>query len=237
MDFLYKYCYKACFLPGESTPICLTGHSKRGDRAFSEQKARFLDFRLTIITLPAFFEEEAECIGRLFEAGLESLHLRKPGCSETEIRDLIETIAPQYRCRMIINGHHNLAKEYGLKGIHLNSTCETVPEGYDDMIVGRSCHSVSEAAHYGRICDYVFLSPVFDSISKKGYRTAFSLSELAASFKDGTLGHNVIALGGIDDSNIIPVAEAGFAGAALLGYIWENPLERFNTIRQKISSK
>ena len=95
MDFLYKYCYKACFLPGESTPICLTGHSKRGDRAFSEQKARFLDFRLTIITLPAFFEEEAECIGRLFEAGLESLHLRKPGCSETEIRDLIETIAPQ----------------------------------------------------------------------------------------------------------------------------------------------
>jgi hypothetical protein len=29
-----------------------------------------------------------------------------------------------------------------------------------------------------------------------------------------------MALGGIDDTNIVKVAETGFAGAALLGYIW-----------------
>lgn len=190
-----------------------------------------MDFLLTIITLPDFFDGETDCIERLFDTGLESLHLRKPGCSEPEMRQLIESIAPEYRRRLIIHSHFHLADEYGLNGIHLNSSYDGIPKGFEKMTVGRSCHSVSEASHYGRICDYVFLSPVFDSISKQGYRSAFSLPELSGAFKNGTLGGNVMALGGINGDNIIRLVETGFAGAAMLGYIWENPVGNFLKIK------
>lgn len=179
-----------------------------------------MDFRLAIITLPEFFSGETDCIARLSEAGAEYLHLRKPRCSETQMRDLIERIPPRYRRRLIVHGHFGLAKEYGLKGIHLSSSHESIPEGFEGMTIGRSCHSVEEASRFGKICDYVFLSPIFDSISKQGYRSAFSLEELSGAFRDGSLRKNVMALGGIDDTNIVKVAETGFAGAALLGYIW-----------------
>lgn len=179
-----------------------------------------MDFRLAIITLPEFFSGETDCIARLSEAGAEYLHLRKPGCSETQMRDLIERIPPRYRRRLIVHRHFGLAKEYGLKGIHLSSSHENIPEGFEGMTIGRSCHTVEEASRFGKICDYVFLSPIFDSISKQGYRSAFSLEKLSVAFRDGSLGKNVMALGGIDDTNIVKVAETGFAGAALLGYIW-----------------
>lgn len=201
-----------------------------------------MDFSLTIITLPGFFPEEPLCIGRLLDGGLQSLNLRKPGCDERQMRKLIERIPSRYRRRLILHGHFKLAKEYGLKGIHLDSSYESIPEGFSGMTVGRSCHTIREASRFGRICDYVFLSPIFDSISKQGYRSAFSLIELSRAFENGSLGDNVHALGGIDDTNIVRVAETGFAGAALLGYIWgradrpddaEKVTERFLKINEK----
>lgn len=37
--------------------------------------------KLIVITQPEFFEDEAAAITSLFDAGLEILHLRKPGAS------------------------------------------------------------------------------------------------------------------------------------------------------------
>ena len=166
-----------------------------------------MDFRLAIITLPEFFSGETDCIARLSEAGAEYLHLRKPGCSETQMRDLIERIPPRYRRRLIVHRHFGLAKEYGLKGIHLSSSHESIPEGFEGMTIGRSCHTVEEASRFGKICDYVFLSPIFDSISKQGYRSAFSLEKLSVAFRDGSLGKNV--MGG---SNALSCANMALAG-------------------------
>ena len=71
-------------------------------------------------------------------------------------------------------------------------------------------------------CDYLFLSPLFDSISKSGYRAAFTDGELRDAAARGLLGERVVALGGIRPELLPRVRELGFGGAALLGAVWRD---------------
>ena len=64
--------------------------------------------------------------------------------------------------------------------------------------------------------DYVTLSPIFDSISKQGYKSAFKLMELKNKIK----GKKVVALGGVTPDKFSYLKSIGFKGAALLGYFF-----------------
>ena len=68
--------------------------------------------------------------------------------------------------------------------------------------------------------NYVFLSPIFDSISKQGYRSAFDHATLKKAAHEGIIDHKVVALGGVTRQRISLLAEYGFGGAAMLGDIW-----------------
>ena len=82
----------------------------------------------------------------------------------------------------------------------------------------KSCHSVGELSTSCEY-EYVFLSPVFDSISKNGYKSNFELEEISQIFRTRSYS-NVIALGGIKAEYLPLLAETGFAGAAFLGYLF-----------------
>ncbi len=117
-------------------------------------------------------------------------------------------------------------------GVHLNSRNPQAPAGFAGT-VSRSCHSLEESRG---AADYVFISPVFDSISKAGYTAAFSLDELR-----GKVDSRCIALGGVEPCRLSQVADAGFGGAALLGYIWRDFSiseldKRINTLKTICSS-
>ncbi len=64
------------------------------------------------------------------------------------------------------------------------------------------------------------LSPVFDSISKRGYASAFALPQLEMARAEGIIDDKVIALGGVTADRLPAVRRMGFGGAALLGAIW-----------------
>ena len=74
--------------------------------------------------------------------------------------------------------------------------------------------------------DYCFLSPIYDSISKVGYKSNFEKKELHEAKQSGILTDKCIALGGVTPKHIPELIEMGFGGAAFLGYAWRNP-ERF----------
>ncbi|MDR3253081.1 MAG: thiamine phosphate synthase [Tannerella sp.] len=89
---------------------------------------------------------------------------------------------------------------------------------------------------------YVFLSPVFDSISKVGYRQGFTSEELLSYRMQGFINKRVIALGGIYAGNISEIRRYGFGGVAVLGALWEGYikdrdreklLERFRLLQDK----
>ena len=67
--------------------------------------------------------------------------------------------------------------------------------------------------------DYVFLSPIFDSISKQGYKGVFSENVLRNA--EGIIDAKVIALGGVTFSAIPWLQSLNFGGAAFLGDVWE----------------
>ena len=87
--------------------------------------------------------------------------------------------------------------------------------------ISHSCHSLEEVKEMKRKCDYVFLSPVFDSISKMNYNANYTPEEIKKAHKAGIIDKKVIALGGIDEDNIKQVKNYGFGGAAILGALWD----------------
>jgi len=175
--------------------------------------------KLIVLTLPYFIRNEAAHIAWLLHSGVDTVHVRKPDSTLEQCAALLRDIPEECRGRLVVHGHFSLCGEFGLKGVHLNSRNPTVPE-YFRGGVSCSCHSIEEAAWRKQRMDYVFLSPVFDSISKPGYSAAYSPRELAAAARRGLIDGKVIALGGVTASRIGMLREWRFGGAALLGDIW-----------------
>lgn len=163
------------------------------------------------ITHPLFFDGEAQAIESLLAVeGFWRVHVRKPGSTVSEVEQLLQAISPKYYPQISIHDHLGLAQKYGLGGVHLNSRCGTAPAGWKGL-VSRSLHSLAETGSY----DYAFLSPVYDSISKRGYKRAFEMSELAAR-----VDSRIFALGGVEPGKLPELEDAGFGGAAMLGCLW-----------------
>lgn len=173
--------------------------------------------KLIAITLPDFFPEEAGIINSLFEAGLERLHVRKPYSDCEALKSLLENIAPENYSRIVLHDHFDLAKELLLGGIHLNRRNSEVLQGFNGTL-SRSCHSIAELEESP--LDYLFLSPVFPSISKSGYGDGFSLERLKEAAEEGIITKRVYALGGICAGTIPLLRNIPFGGVAVLGALW-----------------
>lgn len=180
--------------------------------------------KLIVITTPTFFIEEDKILTTLFEEGLDYLHLRKPDTAPMFSERLLTLIPEQYRKRIVTHDHFYLKEEFNLMGIHLNHRNPNLPENYRGHI-SCSCHSLEEVKSRKSPCNYVFMSPIFDSISKQNYLSTYSAEEIRQASKDGIIDKKVIALGGIDAGNIPLIKDYGFGGAAILGDLWN----RFDT--------
>lgn len=195
--------------------------------------------RIIVISAPDFLPGEAEAVTALLEAGAWRVHVRKPEADAESIARLLEEFPQCYRSRLSMHDRHELAARFGVGGVHLNSRNPSVPDGFGGM-VSRSCHSIAELSQYSSVCDYMFLSPVFDSISKSGYTSRFSLEEIRRRIvagsdvatarmdvmsSDGDCRpvdwERVFALGGVCPDNVRLLEDVGFGGAAVLGYLWE----------------
>lgn len=135
-----------------------------------------------------------------------------------EMMHLIQHIHPMHYPKISLNDHHELALRYKLGGIHINSRNPNALQGYQGLI-SKSCHTIEELESI-QLFDYVFLSPIFNSISKANYQSAFTLDQLYTLAQRDIINEKVIALGGISATNIKQVKEIGFGGAALLGTLW-----------------
>lgn len=177
--------------------------------------------RIVVITAEPFAAGEAEVIRRLLDAGIDRIHVRKPGAGEEPLRRLIESLPVGCYPRLSLHDRLPLAAEYGLGGVHLNARNPAPPEGFRGL-VSRSCHTLGEVAEHAADTDYRFLSPIFDSISKSGYRAAFSEADLHDAAAQGIIDTRAYALGGVRPDLLPRVRACGFGGAALLGCIWRD---------------
>lgn len=162
---------------------------------------------------------EADSIASLLDSGTVNLmHLRKPDWHISELRNLISLVPERLHSRLKIHDHFQLLREFNLGGVHLNSRNPEAPASA--RASSKSIHSLDELMACKPQCyDYVTLSPIFDSISKPGYNSPFPKDLLL--LRPFLEGRTVIALGGVTEERIPLLKEAGFAGCAMLGSLWQ----------------
>jgi len=122
--------------------------------------------------------------------------------------------------KILVNGRADIALAAGAAGVHLpvngvpvEAVRKWVP---DEFIIGASTHSTEEAsAARDGGADFVVFGPVFETPGKgpaAGLKRLKAVAEALAPFP-------VIALGGIDDSNLHAVKDSGAAGLAAIRYL------------------
>lgn len=177
---------------------------------------------LVVITRPDCYEGEAEQITLLLNADPHFLlHLRKPEAAADDYRKILDRLPATELHRITLGGHHELAEDYPVGGVHLNGRGPAYTGIRHDLRLSRSCHSITELNHIEDYT-YVFLSPIFNSISKEGYQAAFSSEALTEACQSGIINSRVIALGGISAATLPLLAPYSFGGAAVLGAVWQN---------------
>ena len=185
--------------------------------------------RLIVVSPPDPFPGEPRLTARILEKLPVTLHLRKPGQTTEQIVDYLKQVPVALHPRIMVHGHEELLTCFNLGGIHFTEKARLaglrrirrLRQERPDTCISSAFHRIADIPDQDGLFDYIFLSPIFDSISKAGYRAAFDHNTLKR-FLSRT-GHAVIALGGIDAQRLDAAASLGFNGAAVLGAIWQAP--------------
>ena len=185
-----------------------------------------------IISNPTDFEGEISLIEQLLIDKSLVFHLRKPEKSCEELSEILRRISPKFYRQIVLQAHHDLLNKYKLKGVHFTemsrqklsdeSLISTVKIWRKKgLTVSFSLHSLEAIEQLPCKADYVFLSPIFQSISKVDYPSAFSVESLTHFFENRQSTVPVLALGGVSNDNIKTTQAIGFQGYALMGSVWK----------------
>ena len=144
-----------------------------------------------LFSYPTKLENETSIINNEMSSGNWDLfHLRKPDWTENEVMNLYNSLSDEVKQKTVIHQSGKL-----------------------------SCHSFEGIDAVEGKEEYCFLSPVFDSISKEGYKAKFDKEELKEFLKTERQ-LKVIGLGGVTEENYSELLELGFDGGAFLGSVW-----------------
>lgn len=186
---------------------------------------------LLVITPPDATSQVVQRYNTLLGLGAFKMLLRLPEADEVRYEECIRSISPRYRHRVILSDYYHLVPKAGLGGIHLKA--ERRPDwatwqqiAQTDFIT-TSVHSLEELEHLEFSPSMALLSPVFDSISKSGYKAAIDLKHCRERLPQ--IPFPVLALGGVTPDKIQICRDHGFSGGAVLGYLAED----INALRER----
>jgi thiamine-phosphate pyrophosphorylase len=194
---------------------------------------------MIVITSPIPITNEINTIHSLFESGMELLHIRKPDFSEAEIKSFLSEIKTDFRQRLVLHSHHQLAAQFDIDRVHFTERkrAATSKEDLNDQkekafTLSTSIHKMIDFEELSNVFDYAFFGPVFKSISKQNYISNLDFKKKLEQRKNNKIA--LVALGGITHDNIKTALKYGFDDVALLGNIWNsnNPIENFKLCQQ-----
>jgi thiamine-phosphate pyrophosphorylase len=194
--------------------------------------------KVIVISPSKVKENEIKNVIQMFEAGLDTYHIRKPKFSTKQLQEYIEKIPKQFHNLIIIQSHHNLARKYNLQGVHYTQKHleKNLRNWWREKMLRISTSSFVKTTSHGKLSslydtdemnfDYVFLSPIFDTITGK-YQSGYYEDSIKAALQK--TGRKVIARGGVDATRVEKIKELGFYGMALYSSVWdkENPVEEY----------
>jgi thiamine-phosphate pyrophosphorylase len=162
------------------------------------------------------------------EGGASVIQLRAKHATDTvalEWAEAIREITRKFDVIFFVNDRFDLALAADADGVHLGQ--EDIPPSRIPMaarsrlLVGRSTHSLEQAADAcAESVDYIAFGPIFATGSKDTPRDPRGVERLSEVVR-AVQPKPVIAIGGIDLSNIARVTGTGVAGVAVISAIAE----------------
>jgi thiamine-phosphate pyrophosphorylase len=162
-----------------------------------------------------------DILRELLKGGVKLLQLRAKALSPRDFLQLArKTRALTYSCscRLIVNDRVDIALASDADGVHLGQDdmpLHAARKLMDEKLIGISTHDVDQAKEAERDgADYIGFGPMFGTSTKEtGYiaRGLDMLREIRAAVKIP-----IIAIGGITESNVKEVWEAGGDSAAII---------------------
>ena len=166
-----------------------------------------------------------DIIEHAIEGGVGTVQLREKDLCTGDLYSLakeIREITERKDVNLIINDRVDIATAVDADGVHLGWQSL----GIDivrrmigrDKIIGFSAHSLEEAERAKSSgADYVSISPVFDTVNKDYFIKPLGVGAIGR-VKD-QINIPVIALGGINESNVSSVIKNGADGVAIISAI------------------
>lgn len=201
---------------------------------------------MEIIVISTSHDESNEIIEviRMFEAGLEKFHIRKPKFSKNQLIAYINQYPKKYHDRLILHTYHGLAFQLQLGGIHLTRKHRKRSKFHQFKLwwnrrnkplftVTRTFHKMTDITDDKRQYTYAFLSPVFDSVSQSTLAAGFSQRALHLIIPQAK--QPIYAMGGVYTNHLDTVHKNGFDGAAFHGAIWEGKIPPSEVFKQALS--
>jgi thiamine-phosphate pyrophosphorylase len=203
---------------------------------------------LLIISPSKTTDNEIKIVKELFENGLNTFHLRKPKQSTKELRAYIKQIPDYFHDRIVIHSHHNLAREFNLKGIHL--TKQHLEHKWrlwlnlnlgglrnKNLIITQSKNSLAslyEPSEYK--FNYVLLRPLFDPLTNI-LQSGFHVAGIKAALEK--VNYKIMVGGGINLQTIPVCVDLNVDGVILSSAVWkkEKPLQAFLDILNYLQEK
>lgn len=205
------------------------------------------DFGLyVILTQPELKHTEiAEiCVKR----GIRYLQLREKNLDDRDLLQMakdLSSICRHSETRFIINDRVDIALLSGADGVHLGQEDISKKDAElllgSNKIIGLSTHNVSQALNaLKEMPDYIGFGPLYPTPTKLKADPVTGLEPLKAVLESSRIYQiPVVAIGGIDLSNIHDVLDSGANNLALVRYLMNTHhfSERLDLITEKLKER
>lgn len=186
-----------------------------------EQLALYAITDSRLATKQTIYEQVEDAL----KGGVTMLQLREKNAEYDSLREealQIQKICKKYDVPLIINDDVKLAKEIDADGVHVGQSDLEAGKAREilgpDKIIGVTAKTVEQATKAAEAgADYLGSGAVFGTVTKADAKpmTMELLKEIVASVKIP-----VVAIGGIDETNIGKLAGTGIAGVAVVSGIF-----------------
>lgn len=167
-----------------------------------------------------------EAVEKAILGGATIIQLREKNISDDEYikrAESIKSVCDKYNIPLIINDNVDVALKVKAAGVHVGQGDTSVSKARSilgkDYIIGATAHNLEEAK-IAQTCgaDYLGVGAAFGSSTKKDAKPLTSLE----TYKEITsnISIPIVAIGGINDSNMDLLTGSGIAGVAIISGIF-----------------
>lgn len=167
-----------------------------------------------------------EAVEKAILGGATIIQLREKNISDDEYikrAESIKSVCDRYNIPLIINDNVDVALKVKAAGVHVGQGDTSVSKARSilgkDYIIGATAHNLEEAK-IAQTCgaDYLGVGAAFGSSTKKDAKPLTSLE----TYKEITsnISIPIVAIGGINDSNMDLLTGSGIAGVAIISGIF-----------------